>query len=94
MDQAGIAKAVGDVLGRPIDYEPITIDAYRKRLEDAGVMPPFLIQHLCAVAQDYQDGIFSGTDDVIRRLTGKPPMTVQEFVIAHINLFGPAEAGC
>ncbi len=65
MDQAAIAKAVGDVLDRQVDYEPITIDAYRKRLEDAGVMPPFLIQHLCAVAQDYQDGIFAGRDDVI-----------------------------
>ena len=93
MDQAGIAKAVGEVLGRPVDYEPITIDAYRKRLEDAGVMPPFLIQHLCAVAQDYQDGIFAGTDDVIGRVTGKPPMTVQEFVTAHIDLFRPAAAG-
>jgi uncharacterized protein YbjT (DUF2867 family) len=93
MDQAGIAKAVGDALGRQVGYEPITIDAYRKRLEDAGDMPPFLIQHLCAVAQDYQDGIFAGTDDVIGRLTGKPPMTVQEFVTAHIDLFRPAEAG-
>jgi NAD(P)H dehydrogenase (quinone) len=93
MDQAGIAKAVGDVIGRSVAYEAITIDAYRKRLEDAGVIPPFLIQHLCAVAQDYQDGIFAGTDDVIGRVTGKPPMTVQEFVTAHINLFRPAEAG-
>ena len=92
MDQAGIAKAVGEVLGRPVDYEPITIDTYRMRLEGAGVMPPFLIQHLCAVAQDYRDGIFAGTDDVIGRVTGKPPMTVQEFVTAHINLFRPAEA--
>jgi NAD(P)H dehydrogenase (quinone) len=93
MDQAGIAKAVGEVLGRPVDYEPITIDAYRKRLEGDGILPPFLIQHLCAVAQDYQDGIFAGTDEVIGRVTGKPPMTVQEFVAAHINLFRPAEAG-
>ncbi len=92
MDQAGIAKAVGETLGRPVGYEPITIDAYRKRLEDTGVMPPFLIQHLCAVAQDYQDGIFAGTDDVIGRVTGKPPMAVQEFVTAHIDLFRPAEA--
>jgi NAD(P)H dehydrogenase (quinone) len=89
-DQAGIAKAVGEVIGRPVGYEPITIEAYRKRLEDAGKMPPFLIQHLCAVAQDYQDDIFAGADEVIGRVTGKPPMTVQEFVTAHIDLFQPA----
>jgi len=87
MDQTGIAAAVGEVIGRPIAYEPITIEAYRQRLEAAGVMPAFLIQHLCAVAQDYQDGIFAGSDDVIGRVTGKPPMTVQEFVASHIDLF-------
>jgi NAD(P)H dehydrogenase (quinone) len=92
MNQDGIAKAVGEVIGRAIGYEPITIDAYRNRLEAAGVMPPFLIQHLCAVAQDYQDGIFAGSDEVIGRVTGKPPMTVQEFVTAHIDLFQPAAA--
>jgi NAD(P)H dehydrogenase (quinone) len=87
MDQAGIAAAVGEVIGRPITYEPISIESYRQRLEAAGVMPAFLIQHLCAVAQDYQDGIFAGSDDVIGRVTGKPPMTVQEFVASHIDLF-------
>jgi uncharacterized protein YbjT (DUF2867 family) len=92
MNQASIAEAVGQVIGRPVGYEPISIDAYRQRLESAGVMPPFLIQHLCAVAQDYQDGIFAGTDDIIGRVTGKPPMTVQEFVAAHIDLFRPVTA--
>lgn len=92
MNQASIAEAVGQVIGRPVGYEPISIDAYRQRLESAGVMPPFLIQHLCAVAQDYQDGIFAGTDDIIGRVTGKPPMTVQEFVAAHIDLFRPVAA--
>jgi NAD(P)H dehydrogenase (quinone) len=32
------------------------------------------------VAQDYQDGIFAGTNDVIETLTGKPPLTLEEFV--------------
>jgi NAD(P)H dehydrogenase (quinone) len=93
MDQADIAEAVGQVIGRPVGYEPISIEAYRHRLEISGAMSPFLIQHLCAVAQDYQDGIFAGTDDIIGRVTGQPPMTVQEFVAAHIDLFQPASTG-
>jgi len=32
------------------------------------------------VAQDYQDGIFAGTNDIIETLTGKPPLTLEEFV--------------
>ncbi|HEY3719624.1 MAG TPA: hypothetical protein VGL41_05725 [Roseiarcus sp.] len=45
-----------------------------------------------AVWQDYQDGIFAGTDEVIGRVTGKAPMTLQEFIKAHIDVFRPAEA--
>jgi hypothetical protein len=41
---------------------------------------PRMIQHIASVAQDYQDGIFAGTNDVIETITGKPPMTVEEFV--------------
>jgi NAD(P)H dehydrogenase (quinone) len=93
MNQAGIAAAVSEVIGRPVTYERISIEAYRQRLEAQGVMPAFLIQHLCAVSQDCQDGIFAGTDDIIGRVTGKPPMTVQEFVASHIDLFQPASPG-
>jgi NAD(P)H dehydrogenase (quinone) len=90
MDQAGIAKAVGEVLGRPVVYEPISIESFRQRLESTGALTPFRIQHLCCVAQDYQDGVFEGSDDVITRLTGKRPMTVQELIHSQIGLFNPA----
>lgn len=33
------------MLNRPVDREPVTFEAYRKRLDGTGVMPPFLIQH-------------------------------------------------
>jgi NAD(P)H dehydrogenase (quinone) len=86
MDQAGIAAAVSEVRGRPVTYEPRSIEAYRQQLEALGVMPAFLIQRLCAVSRDCQDGIFAGSDDIISPMTGKPPMTVQEFVASHTDL--------
>jgi hypothetical protein len=42
---------------------------------------------LCAVALDYKSGIFSGEDKIIAELTGKPPMTVQDFVASHREAF-------
>jgi regulator of sigma D len=33
-------------------------------------------QHFCAIALDYQNGIFSGADKIIAEVTGVPPMTV------------------
>jgi NAD(P)H dehydrogenase (quinone) len=91
LDQAGIAAAVSEVLGRKISYRPLTIPQYRERLEKAG-LPEFMIQHFCAVAFDYQSGIFSGEDKIIAKVTGQPPMTVQEFVTLHRDAFNAASA--
>src|ERR1700737_954977 len=91
LDQAGIAAAMPEGLGRKISYEPLTIPRSRERLEKAG-LPEFMIQLFCAVALDYQNGIFSGEDKIIAELTGKPPMTVRDFVASHREAFTTATA--
>ncbi|CDM62512.1 MULTISPECIES: NmrA family NAD(P)-binding protein [Rhizobium] len=91
LDQPGIAAAISEVLGRKIGYQPLTIPAYRERLEKFG-LPEFLIQHFCAIAVDYQNGIFSGADKIIAEVTGVPPMTVQDFVTSHRAAFNSLDA--
>ncbi|UIY31801.1 NAD(P)H-binding protein (plasmid) [Neorhizobium galegae] len=91
LDQPGIAAAISEVLGRKIGYQPLTIPAYRERLEKFG-LPEFLIQHFCAIAVDYQNGIFSGADKIIAEVTGVPPMTVQDFVTSHRAAFNTLDA--
>ena len=91
LDQAGIAAAIIEVLGRKISYRPMTIPQYRERLERAG-LHEFMIQHFCAIAVDYQNGLFSGEDKFIAEVTGKPPMTVQDFVASHREAFRTASA--
>ncbi len=91
LDQAGIAAAITEVLGRKISYQPLTIPQYRERLEKAG-LSEFMIQHFCAVALDYQSGLFSGEDKIIAELTGKPPMIVQDFVASHREAFTTVSA--
>jgi NAD(P)H dehydrogenase (quinone) len=51
-----------------------------------------MIEHLCAVAVDCQSGVFSGEDKIIAELTGKPPMTVQDFVVSHREAFTTVSA--
>jgi NAD(P)H dehydrogenase (quinone) len=91
LSQQGIAEAISGVLGRTITYRPSTIETYRERLKKYG-RTEFLIQHLCAVALDYQNGIFSGQDEIIAAVTGQRPMTVQEFVTLHRNTFNAVSA--
>ena len=95
MDWNGVAKAVSDVLGREVIYKPIEIADFRSRLKEFG-LPEQTIQHLCAVALDFQKGLFAGTNDVIETITGTPPMTVQSFVAAHraeLGGYSPAARG-
>jgi len=86
LDEHGIAAAVSEVLGKPVRYEPISVDAYRERLAASGLWP-YLIQHLVEVGIDCSNGVFEGTDRFIQALTGKAPMTVQAFVQLHLAAF-------
>ena len=91
LDQPGIAAAISEMLGRKISYQPLTTPEYRQRLEKFG-LPEFLIQHFCAIAVDYQNGIFLGADKIIAEVTGVPPMTVQDFVASHRAAFDNLDA--
>lgn len=86
LGQQGIADAVSEVLGRSVRYTPISLEQYRQDLDQNG-LPPYLIQHLIEVARGYQKGTFEVEDGVISELTGKSPMTVQQFVGMHRHLF-------
>ena len=86
LNQQEIADEIGKVLGRKITYAPSTLEQYREHLEKYN-LPEFVIQHFLATAVDYQNGIFSGTDGVIKEITGKAPQTVAEFVEANREVF-------
>src|SRR5229473_4040628 len=43
----------------------------------------FVIQHLHEVAIDHQNGIFAGTNDLVEKIGGHPPMTLEEFINKH-----------
>jgi NAD(P)H dehydrogenase (quinone) len=86
MDWNGIAKVVGEALGREVIYRPIEIANFIQQLRELG-LPEQTLQHLRAVALDFQEGLFAGTDDVIETITGTPPMTVRSFVEAHMKQF-------
>ncbi|TDN67100.1 NmrA family NAD(P)-binding protein [Paraburkholderia sp. BL10I2N1] len=80
MNHTEIAAAMSDVLGARIEYAPTSIEEFRIKMETLYKFPPFLTQHLVEVAQHYRDGIFSGTNYAIEKITGKPALSVQQFV--------------
>ena len=45
------------------------------------------MQHLSHVAQDYRDGIFAGTDNLVGVIGGSTPMAVEDYVAATCDEF-------
>lgn len=82
LDHFRIADEIAGTLGFPVRYEPVSIPAFAAGLTTAG-FPEFFVQHISSVAQDYQDGIFSGENNLVEVISGHPPMTVADYVTAN-----------
>ncbi|MFD7291482.1 NAD(P)H-binding protein [Streptomyces sp. NPDC059863] len=74
-----IAEKMSQALGRQVTYVPIGLDEFATILEKRGASP-HMIQHLLAVAVDYRNGIFAGTNDLVKKIGGTDPLDVEGFV--------------
>ncbi len=91
LDSFGIAAAASEVLGRTIRYSPIEVDAFLETLRKIpAYSSPFFTQHIGAISIDCQNGITGGTNDNVEQLTGRRPLSVQEFVTKNRDAFKPA----
>jgi NAD(P)H dehydrogenase (quinone) len=52
-----------------------------------GTAESFLIQHLREVAIDHQNGVFAGTNDVVKKIGGRQPTMLEEFITKHRKAF-------
>jgi NAD(P)H dehydrogenase (quinone) len=86
LDHYEIVAAITATLGIPVRYEPVDVDAFATLLASKGASEHF-IQHISSVAQDYQNGVFAGEGNLVEVITGRPAMTVQEFVTANLAAF-------
>jgi uncharacterized protein YbjT (DUF2867 family) len=86
LDHYGIAEEIGGTLGIPVRYEPVPIADFAAGLTANG-MTDFFVQHISSVAQDYQDGIFAGENNLVEVISGHKPMTVSDYVNANRSAF-------
>jgi NAD(P)H dehydrogenase (quinone) len=86
LDHHGIADRIADALGIPVRYEPVAIPTFAAALSAQG-RTDFFVQHISSVAQDYQDGIFAGENNLVEVISGHKPMTVADYVNANRAVF-------
>jgi NAD(P)H dehydrogenase (quinone) len=86
LSQYDIAGILSEVLGRKITYVPLEIEAFTEILKGMGFTPHFQ-QHIAAVAQDCRDGVCSGTNDFVEKLTGQKPLDMLDYIVKNKALF-------
>ncbi len=86
LTQYEVADILTQVLGRKITYVPVEIAAFSEIWKEMGYSP-YIRQHISAVAQDCRDGVFSGTNDLVEKLTGQKPMQMVDYIAKNKPLF-------
>ena len=85
------AQVLSRVLGKDVHYKQVDFEEFSRALQaggkNAGRENSFLFQHLREVAIDHQNGIFAGTNDLVEKLGGRPPMTLETFIEKHRAAF-------
>src|SRR6516162_4848663 len=86
-DMHGVAREYSDALGRAITYTDIPPEAWEQGLHKAG-LPEHLLHHLVTMAALNRAGRYDRLADGVERMTGRPAMSVREFVLLHAEEFG------
>jgi len=86
-DMDGVAREYSEALDRAVTYFDIPPDDWERELKKVG-LPEHLTRHLVAMAELNRAGRYDRLVDGVERVTGRPAMSVREFVSLHADVFG------
>jgi uncharacterized protein YbjT (DUF2867 family) len=86
-DLHGIAREYSDALNREITYIDIPHADWTRELAKVG-FPEHTTRHLETMAELHRAGRYDRTADGVEQVTGRPAMSVREFVSLHDDEFG------
>jgi NAD(P)H dehydrogenase (quinone) len=90
LTQYEVADILTQVLGRKITYAALEIKDFMEIWKETG-FSAYNHQHIAAVAQDCRDGLFSGTNDLVEKLTGQKPLAMMDYITKNKALFIKAD---
>jgi uncharacterized protein YbjT (DUF2867 family) len=88
-DVHGVAREYSEALNREVTYADISPADWERELKRAR-LPEHLMKHLLTLAELTRVNRFDRMTDGVERVTGRPPMSVREFVSIHADAFGGA----
>jgi NAD(P)H dehydrogenase (quinone) len=86
-----IAEVLSSQLGHAVEYIDLPNEAWGQVLSEQAGLPEFLVTHLRAVADDHKNGVFSAQTDVVERIGGQPPQSLEDFIRDNLAQFSVEE---
>ena len=86
-DMDGVAREYSEALNREVAYSDIPPEVWERGLKDAR-LPEHLVHHLLTMAELNRAGRYDRMTDGVERVSGRPAMSVREFVSRHAEEFG------
>ena len=86
-DMHGVAREYSDALNREITYSDIPHEDWERELRKVG-LPEHVNRHLVTMAELHRADRYDRLADGVERVTGRPAMSVREFVSLHAEEFG------
>ena len=80
----GVAREYSHALNREVTYSDIPPDDWERVLTRER-LPEHLVQHLVTMAELHRAGRYDRLTDGVERVTGRPAMSVREFVSLHAD---------
>ena len=82
---AEVAEIASRVLGTQITYQQASVDTFAESIGQTG--NALFKEHCRATTVEAQEGVFAGTNSLAAQISGRPPMTVEEFVTKNRKIF-------
>lgn len=90
-DMYGVAREYSDALNREVKYSDIPPEDWERGLKKMG-MSEHLFRHLKTMGELNRAGRYDRMSDSVERVSGKPAMSVREFVLLHADEFSGRRA--
>jgi uncharacterized protein YbjT (DUF2867 family) len=82
---ADVAERFSAVLGVKIEYVPMPMDQFRTRM--TGVLEPWHLNAVCELFREIAEIGLDHTTNTFRKLMGREPRSVTQFIQDHVALF-------
>lgn len=89
-DMNEIAKEYAIALNRPVKYVDMPYDKWLKEELLPLNLPQYIFHHISAMAKLIAENRYDRLTSDVQKLTGKPSMSVREYVTAHPEVFSTA----